>query len=177
MLVERRDIELVSLDRYPEAPEVVEDGDTFEKNAVKKASLIAEHTGSMTLSDDSGLEVDALGGAPGVYSARYAGENASDADRIRKLLDALHNTPDAHRTAQFRCAVAVAAPGRETRVVVGVCEGRITRTPRGDLGFGYDPVFVPAGYDKTFGELGAEVKNQMSHRAKALQKAVGLLSN
>lgn len=169
-------IELLSLHNYPDAPDVVEDGKTYEENAIKKASELAEYTGHLTIADDSGLEVDALGGAPGVHSARYAGENASDRDRILKLLSALQNVPDDRQSGRFICAVAIAEPLAQVLVVRGVCEGRIIRMPRGTEGFGYDPVFVPVGYDKTFAELGDEIKNQISHRAKALDEAKKLLS-
>ena len=169
-------IELLSLRNYPDAPNVVEDGETYEENAIKKASVLAERTGYLTIADDSGLEVDALDGAPGVHSARYAGENASDQDRIVKLLDALQDVPDDRRSGRFVCAVAIAEPFAQVRVVRGVCEGKIISTPRGESGFGYDPIFVPVGYDKTFAELGDEVKNQISHRAQALGEARKLLS-
>jgi XTP/dITP diphosphohydrolase len=170
------EIELLSLHNYPDAPDVVEDGKTYEENAIKKASTLAEYTGHLTIADDSGLEVDALDGAPGVHSARYAGENASDQDRVVKLLDALQNVPGDRRSGRFICAVAIADPLAQVLVVRGVCEGRIIRMPRGTKGFGYDPVFVPVGYDKTFAELGDEIKNQISHRAKALDEAKKLLS-
>ena len=169
-------IELLSLHNYPDAPDVVEDGKTYEENAIKKASTLAEYTGHLTVADDSGLEVDALDGAPGVHSARYAGENASDRDRVVKLLDALQNVPDDRRSGRFICAMAIADPLAQVLVVRGVCEGRIIRMPRGTEGFGYDPVFVPVGYGKTFAELGDEIKNQISHRAKALDEAKKLLS-
>jgi XTP/dITP diphosphohydrolase len=176
ILQDQNRIELLSLRSYPDAPDVVEDGNTYEENAIKKASTLAEYTGHVTIADDSGLEVDALEGAPGVHSARYAGEDASDQDRILKLLDALQNIPDDQRSGRFTCAVAIAKPLAQIRVVQGVCEGRVIRTPRGESGFGYDPVFVPVGYDNTFAELGDEIKNQISHRAKALEKARKLLS-
>ena len=176
MLKAQNGIELLSLRNYPDAPDVVEDGKTYEENAVKKASVLAEYTGHLTIADDSGLEVDALDGVPGVHSARYAGEAASDQDRIAKLLDALQNTLDDRRSGRFICAVAIAKPLGQVRVVRGVCEGRIIRTPRGESGFGYDPIFVPMGYGKTFAELGDEIKNQISHRTKALSKAKKLLS-
>ena len=176
MLKAQSGIELLSLHSYPDAPDVVEDGKTYEENAIKKASTLAEYTGHLTIADDSGLEVDALDGAPGVHSARYAGENASDQDRIVKLLDALQNIPDDRRSGRFICAVAIADPLAQVQVVRCACEGRIIHTPRGANGFGYDPVFVPAGYDKTFAELGDEIKNQISHRAKALGEARKLLS-
>lgn len=176
MLKARNGIELLSLHSYPDAPDVVEDGKTYEENAIKKASTLAEYTGHLTIADDSGLEVDALDGAPGVHSARYAGENASDQDRIVKLLDALQNIRDDRRSGRFICAVAIADPLAQVQVVRCTCEGRIIRAPRGVSGFGYDPIFVPTGYDKTFAELGDEIKNQISHRAKALGEARKLLS-
>ena len=176
LLKDQKGVELLSLRSYPDAPDVVEDGRTYEENAIKKASILAEYTGHLTIADDSGLAVDALDGAPGVHSARYAGENASDEDRIVKLLDALRDVPDDRRSGRFVCAVAIAEPLDQAQIVRGVCEGRIIRTPRGTAGFGYDPIFVPMGYDKTFAELGDEIKNQISHRAKALDKARKLLS-
>ena len=176
ILKDQNGIELLSLHNYPDAPDVIEDGETYEENAIKKASVLAEYTGQLTIADDSGLEVDALDGAPGVHSARYAGENASDQDRIAKLLDALQNIPDDQRSGRFVCAMAIAAPLDQVQVVRGVCEGQIIRAPRGESGFGYDPVFVPVGCDKTFAELGDEIKNQISHRAKALGEARQLLS-
>jgi XTP/dITP diphosphohydrolase len=175
MLHDQPGVEVLSLVDFPDAPDVVEDRETYQDNALKKASEIAEFTGQRTLADDSGLEVDALDGAPGVYSARYAGENASDADRIHKLLEALKETPDSQRTARFVCAVAIAAPNGESQTVVGVCEGRIIHVPRGTHGFGYDPVFIPDGYEQTFAELGDAVKNRISHRARALNGARELL--
>ena len=176
ILKDENGIELLSLRNYPDAPDVVEDGRTYEENAIKKASVLAEYSGHLTIADDSGLAVDALDGAPGIHSARYAGENASDEDRIVKLLDALQDVPDNRRSGRFICAVAIAEPHAQVQVVRGVCEGRIIRTPRGTAGFGYDPIFVPVGYERTFAELGDEIKNQISHRAKALDEARKLLS-
>lgn len=176
ILRDQSGIELLSLRNYPDAPDVVEDGETYEENAIKKASTLAEHTGHLTIADDSGLAVDALDGAPGVHSARYAGENASDQDRIAKLLNALQDIPDDRRSGRFICAVAIAEPLAKVQVVRGVCEGRIIHGPRGTSGFGYDPIFVPLGYAETFSELGDEIKNQISHRAKALEKASKMLS-
>ena len=176
LLKDQNGVERLSLRSYPDAPNVVEDGKTYEENAIKKASALAEYTEHLTIADDSGLAVDALDGAPGVHSARYGGENASDEDRIVKLLDALQDIPDDRRSGRFICAVAIAEPLGKVQVVRGVCEGRIIRMPRGTAGFGYDPIFVPVGYDKTFAELGDEIKNQISHRAKALAQARKLLS-
>ena len=165
--------EVISLNAYPDAPEVIEDGKTYMENAAKKASVIAEYTGYLTLADDAGLEVDALNGAPGIHSKRWAGEDATDAIRIAKLLQALEGVTD--RRARFIAAIAVVHPDAAPEGVLGVCEGHIRHAPVGESGFGYDPVFVPDGYDQTFAELGEEIKNQMSHRAKALEKALALL--
>lgn len=159
---------------------VVEDGVTFEENAIKKARAIAAATSMMTLADDSGLCVDALAGAPGVRSARFAGERATDAENNAALLaalDALETETSGARSseykARFRCALALVDPFRndgEPHVVEGVCEGVITRTPRGSGGFGYDPLFVVAGFDKTMAELTEAEKNRVSHRGRAFEK-------
>lgn len=165
------DIPLIlrSLWDFPHAAEVEETGTTFSHNASIKASAYALQTGAWTLSDDSGLEVDALGGAPGVYSARYAGEGATDLERIELLLSELARTGDHRRRARFVCAVSLADPaGRIINVSIGACEGRIAQSPRGGRGFGYDPVFIPEGFHETFGELSPEVKQNISHRARAL---------
>lgn len=149
--------------------EVEESGETFEENACLKARAFARHSGLLTLADDSGLEVDALGGAPGVYSARYAGPGASDADRYRKLLADLAEIPEDQRSARFRCVIAVAWPDGRVEMAAGACEGQIGFEPRGDYGFGYDPVFIVAGQDgKTMAELAPDVKNRISHRARAV---------
>lgn len=145
---------------------VVEDGETFAQNAIKKAEAVAERFQCAALADDSGLCVDALDGRPGVYSARFAGEDASDGDNNQKLLAMLTDTVE--RTARFVCVMALAVPGRETETVEGVCEGRIVEELSGDGGFGYDLLFVPEGYEETFARLGSGIKNRISHRAKAL---------
>ena len=165
--------EVISLAAYPDAPEVIEDGKTYMENAAKKASVIAEYTGCLTLADDAGLEVDALNGAPGIHSKRWAGEDATDAIRIATLLQALEGVTDRH--ARFVAAIAIVHPDTTPEGVLGVCEGHIRHAPVGACGFGYDPVFVPDGYDQTFAELGEEIKNRISHRAKALKKALALL--
>src|SRR6266853_4545722 len=155
---------LCDLNSFPLIESVGETGATFAENVCLKARGYAEQTGALALADDSGLEVDSLGGAPGVYSARYAGAGASDAQRIEKLLAELLKGIPGDRTARFVSAVAIAnSGGRILSVSVGVCEGRIAKVPRGSNGFGYDPVFVPDGYSETFGELSDEVKNQISH--------------
>ncbi|MCY3772840.1 MAG: RdgB/HAM1 family non-canonical purine NTP pyrophosphatase [Gemmatimonadetes bacterium] len=160
---------------FPGCPEPEESGRTFEENALIKARAVARYTERTALADDSGLEVDALGGAPGVRSARYAGTDATDQDNLLRLLDALDGISDADRTARFRCVMAVAAPDGRTWTEEGVCEGRILREPRGTSGFGYDPLFVPAGYGNTFGELDAAIKNHISHRSMALRRIAGIL--
>jgi XTP/dITP diphosphohydrolase len=162
--------ELLGLDACPDCPEVEEDADTFEGNAVKKAVTIARWTGAAALADDSGLVVDALGGAPGVYSARYAGAGAGDADNVRKLLAALGDTPAEGRTARFVCVMALAWPDGRVRTFEGRVEGRIGREPRGENGFGYDPVFIPEGRYRTFAEMSAAEKDAMSHRGRAIEK-------
>lgn len=170
---QRRGVSVVSLEKYPDAPEVVEDGETYIENAIKKASVIAEYTSHLTLADDAGLEVDALDGAPGIHSKRWAGEDATDDIRIAKLLEALEGATN--RRARFIAAIAVVHPNSEPKVVLGVCEGHIRHDPVGVSGFGYDPVFVPDGYNQTFAELGEDIKNRISHRAKALEQAIALL--
>ena len=169
----KKQIEVISLERYPDAPEVIEDGKTYTENAVKKASIIAQYTSHLTLADDAGLEVHALGGAPGINSKRWAGEDATDDIRIAKLLQALEGATN--RRARFIAAIAVVHPNSEPKVVLGVCEGHIRHDPVGESGFGYDPVFVPDGYNQTFAELGEKIKNRISHRAKALERAIALL--
>jgi XTP/dITP diphosphohydrolase len=181
-LVEVREIlcdlplRLRSLLDFPLTGEVAETGATCAENASIKAREYALQTGVWALSDDSGLEVEALGGAPGVFSARYAGENASDAERVELLLSDLARTGDPLRRARFVCAISLADPsGRILNLSEGVCEGRITDHPRGSQGFGYDPVFIPEGYEQTFGELSSEIKQRMSHRARALNRTRAFL--
>lgn len=169
-------LQLETMASLPSPVDVVEDRDTFEGNARKKASEIAEAAGVTCLADDSGLEVDALGARPGVYSARYSGEGATDASNNEKLLDELGDVPAAERTARFRCVIVVVdAEGRELALADGSCEGRIAHAPRGTHGFGYDPLFIPDGYTETMAELGPDAKNQISHRAKAAAKLAPLL--
>jgi XTP/dITP diphosphohydrolase len=160
-------IEIRNLDDFGPIPEVVEDGLTFEANAYKKASFTARVLGFPALADDSGLVVPALDGAPGVHSARYAGAEASDADRCRKLLAALADVDD--RRAAFECVISIAVPGGPALTYEGRCEGEITRTPRGDNGFGYDPVFYFPPLGKTFAELSRDAKGEVSHRGRALK--------
>jgi len=159
------------LGAHPEVSEIRESGTSFEENATLKALTASRHMPALVIADDSGLEVDALGGAPGIYSARYAGANATSRDKIDKLLRELARvraTGDGRR-ARFRCVVALACNGDLLGIFEGTVEGRITDTARGDSGFGYDPIFVPDGFEQTFGELPMEVKNNISHRAKAIR--------
>lgn len=169
------EINLLSLDDIPPVPEVEEDGLTFADNAIKKAVTVAERSGLLTLADDSGLVVDALDGAPGVFSARYAGPEADDDKNNQKLLQALHHVADEERTARFVCVIALAHPDGSVQTVQGSCEGMIRRTRQGSEGFGYDPLFVPEGFKKSFAELAPEIKNAMSHRGQALQKIKPIL--
>ncbi len=194
------EFQFLTLKDFPDAPEVVEDAPTFAGNATKKAVELAKFLanthgtpGTFVLADDSGLEVDALNGAPGVHSARFANldsdqpGNSPDADNNAKLLRLLKDVPPERRTARFRCVIAltpVIANGHEstspvcyadegelqTEVFDGACEGRMDVAPRGNRGFGYDPLFIPAGHDKSFGELSEAEKNKISHRANALAK-------
>lgn len=160
-----------SLLDYEGLPEVVEDGKTYQENALKKAREIAIATGKMTMSDDSGIEVKALGNAPGIYSARFAGKGATDKDRNQKLFKMLQGVPHAKRQARYRCVIAwVDAKGRELGIVQGTCSGYITTKEIGDNGFGFDSVFWLNRYKKTFGQLPSSVKSKISHRARALKK-------
>jgi XTP/dITP diphosphohydrolase len=168
--------DVVSLAEYPHVPEVIEDGDTFRANAVKKARQVAAAVGEIALADDSGLEVDYLNGAPGVHSARFAGTGHDDAANNQKLLKLLQGVPPEKRTARFRCVVAVATPDGRVETAEGTCEGLIIDEPRGENGFGYDPLFWVSEYGKTFAELDGVVKNSISHRGRALQKVRSLLA-
>jgi XTP/dITP diphosphohydrolase len=162
-------IQWVTLDDVGITHEIEETGDTFEANARLKAEGYAEMSNLLTLADDSGLEVDALGGEPGVYSARYGGPGASDDDRYRLVLEKMRDVPPGKRSARFRCVIAVAAPGDGIFTADGVVEGEVAFEPRGSHGFGYDPIFWMAEYGATLAELGPEIKNQVSHRARAVQ--------
>jgi XTP/dITP diphosphohydrolase len=158
---------------YPEISEIPETGTSFEENAKLKALAASRQLPTLVIADDSGLEVDALGGAPGIYSARYAGANATDTDKIEKLIHELARVraTDNRRCARFRCVVALARNGNLLGTFEGVVEGRIADQMRGDSGFGYDPIFIPNGFEQTFAELPADVKNTISHRARAMRVA------
>src|SRR6185295_7569000 len=166
-----------SLREFPHVGEAEENFVTFAENAIAKAQFYASATGLCALADDSGLEVEALGGAPGVFSARYAGADASDADRRALLLSELIKVGDPNRRARFVAVVAVATPAGEVlNTSEGICEGTITLAPRGTGGFGYDPLFIPDGHSETFAELPDTIKNQISHRARALMGTRSFLS-
>jgi XTP/dITP diphosphohydrolase len=162
-------LQILTLDDFPECQDVQEDGETFEANAIKKARHIAMCTGMTAISDDSGLEVGALNGAPGVFSARYAGESADDRANLEKLLKKMEKVAYEKRGARFVCCIAMAAKG-EIKTFFGYVKGRIGTEPRGENGFGYDPVFYPEGYDRTFAEMGSAEKNAISHRGQALKE-------
>ena len=163
-------LEIISLNDVESAPDVQEDGATFFENAMKKARSMAEHFGLMAISDDSGLEVDALGGRPGIYSARFAGEGATDEENNRKLLREMEGIEPGRRTARFRCVMVAYRPDGAWVKAEGTLEGIITDSPTGDRGFGYDPLFYVPELQKTLAELTTEEKNRISHRARALQK-------
>jgi XTP/dITP diphosphohydrolase len=164
-----QNLDVCSAFDFPDIPDVVEDGDTLEANAVKKAVELCKATGLPALADDSGLEVEALDGEPGVYSARWSGEGCTYHDNNLKLLRELAGKENRH--AQFRTVIALALPGEEPQTVEGSVQGIIIEELRGDQGFGYDPLFMPDGFNQTFAELPAEVKNKISHRARALNAA------
>ena len=170
-LLEDIPFELVSLTDEGISTVVEETGATFRENAGLKAETIAVESGFLTLADDSGIEVDALGGEPGVMSARYAGDDASDAERVAYLLLKMKDVPEGNRTARFRCVIAIAEPEGETEYFTGECEGIVPLEPAGELGFGYDPILYIPELGKTIAELGPEVKNRISHRARAADKA------
>jgi XTP/dITP diphosphohydrolase len=167
--------EVVTLAEQGISTEVDEVGGSLEENAKIKATTLAAESQLLSLADDSGLEVDALGGEPGPLSARYAGEGASDLERINYLLARLKDVPEEKRTARFRCVIAIAKPDETVELCSGECRGLITMAPRGDQGFGYDPVFYLPELDKTMAELPLELKNQISHRGQAARKACELL--
>ena len=167
--------EIVTLADQGIAAEVAEIGKSFEENATLKATSLAAISGLLSLADDSGLEVDALGGEPGPLSHRYAGDNATDADRVNFLLSKLKDVPERQRTAQFRCVIAIAEPYGRVELCSGICRGVITTVPRGNQGFGYDPIFLVPELGKTMAELTPDEKNLISHRARAAEKARGKL--
>lgn len=168
------DFEILSLDDFPDMPEVIEDGCTLEQNSLKKAKEIFTHAGITTLADDTGLLVDYLNGEPGVYSARWAGEGCTYEDNNKKMLSLLSGVPADKRTAAFRCVITLYGKGiLETSA--GELKGRIIETPKGIDGFGYDPVFIPEGYDVTLAEMSLSDKNRISHRGIAIRKMAEII--
>lgn len=171
-------LEVLSLSDLATSPKIIEDGATFEENALKKARSLAEYSGYLTLADDSGLEVDALNGAPGIYSARYCGEEGNDKKNNEKLMHELREIPEEKRTGRFVCALALCAPkshGMKEWTVRDSCEGRISFELKGENGFGYDPLFFYPSLGKTFGEIDRAIKATVSHRGKALKKLAEML--
>ncbi len=170
-------VTILSLDNFPNCPETAEDRDTFEGNAVKKALEVCRCTGKPALADDSGLEVDALNGAPGVFSARYAGGTGggNDVRHYEKLLTEIKDVPDNKRGARFVCCIALSFPDGTIKTFFGYTKGCIGRAARGKAGFGYDPVFIPEGDKRTFAEMAASEKDSLSHRGKALEKLADFL--
>jgi len=176
-ILDGRKITVLTLDDFPCCPEVDEDEDSFEGNAIKKAVAISKCTGKMAVSDDSGLEVYALNGAPGVKSARYAGTSADDITNSNKLLADMKDLPPEKRGGRFVCVIALAYPEGEIYTFKGAIEGRISEYPVGTMGFGYDPVFYPAGCEKTFGQMTPKEKDALSHRNEALKKLKDHIKN
>ncbi len=169
-------LEMIPLTDFPDPPDVAEDGATFAENAIKKALAAAGHTGHAAMADDSGLVIDALDGRPGVLSARYGGEGATDAERNRKILVEMAEIQEGERGARFVCVIAIAFPGGVAWSAEGVCEGMIARRMRGEHGFGYDPIFYLPDRGRTMAELPLDEKNRISHRARALDAAREFLS-
>ena len=168
-------LKILSLKDFPGIPEIIEDGSTFAENAAKKAREVARQTGRLAIADDSGLAVDALRGRPGVFSSRYAGEKATDEENFQKLLAEMRAIPEGKRQAAFICTIAIAPPQGKVKLLEGKCGGEIALAPRGNHGFGYDPIFFLPELGKTMAELDPEVKNRISHRARALEKLKAVL--
>jgi len=169
-LFDQYNIKVISLlDINPPIADVEETGDTFSENASIKAETIANQLNLPVLADDSGLSIDYLSGRPGVYSARYAGLDKDDQKNNHKVLRELEGVPDEERTAKFVCALAFAVPGRQTIIKYGTCQGKLTNKPIGENGFGYDPIFIPDGYQQTMAQLSTEEKNAVSHRGQAIK--------
>ncbi|RJQ39882.1 MAG: XTP/dITP diphosphatase [Nitrospiraceae bacterium] len=174
-IVKDMPVTIYTLDDFPECPEVEEDGKTFEENAVKKAKAVSKYTKMPALADDSGLEVYALDGAPGVFSARYAGGDADDKRNCEKLLNEMKSVSSENRGARFVCCIAFAFPDSRVETFSGYAEGRIGTEPKGANGFGYDPVFYPKGHERTFAEMSDKEKDRLSHRGAALGRVYDFL--
>jgi len=167
------EIKIFTMNDFPHLPKIEEDGKTYQENAFKKASKISEYTGKICLADDSGLEIDYLKGGPGIYSSRW-GNN--DEERINKVLTLLKDVPKYKRNAKFVCVVVLVFPDAKIYMVKEECKGSITFNPKGEYGFGYDPIFLVPEYNKTFAELGDKVKNQISHRGKAMRRMINIMN-
>lgn len=163
-------VRFITKDQMPPWPEIVESGDTYLQNALIKARALVELSGKAAIADDSGIEIDALEGAPGVRSARFAGPGATDAENNQRMAELLNGVPPEERTARYRCLAVLVLPGGAHLAGEGTCEGRIALEPKGTNGFGYDPWFIPGGQELTFGELPADFKHRISHRGKALRE-------
>ena len=174
-ILETPGLRLLTLDEFPDAPEPVEDADTLEGNAIKKATELADALGRMVVADDSGLDVDALDGRPGVYSARYGGEHGNDVRNMERVLGEMVDVPPEDRTARFRTVAAVAVPGKLLATIDGALEGVIGTEPRGSNGFGYDPIFIVPDLGKACAELEPDEKDSISHRGEAFRKLKGEL--
>jgi XTP/dITP diphosphohydrolase len=170
-------VKVLSLDAFKDVPEVIENGRTLESNAKKKAIQVSAFLNKLAVADDSGLEIEALGNKPGVYSARFSGKNATYESNNEKVLKLLKDKPPSKRKACFRCVIAVADKGRVVGIAEGKCRGRIILKSLGKTGFGYDPIFIPYGHKKTFAQLGAKKKNRISHRSRALTKAKKIIAS
>jgi len=168
-------IKILTLKDFKKIPKAREDGKTLEENAIKKAKQVFKRIGIMSLADDSGLEVEALGGKPGVYSSRFAGSGCTYNDNNLKLLKLLGDLPVSKRRARFKCVIAIVYSDGTIKTAAGVCNGSISFEAKGNAGFGYDPVFIPSGFKKTFAQLGLKTKNRISHRARAILKAKKIL--
>ena len=175
-LLKGLNLRILSLADFPDSPHIEEDGLTFEQNALKKATTIAMFTKKLTLGEDSGLEVKELNNAPGIFSSRFSGGKSTDKKNNLKLLRLLRKTPLSKRSARYRCCVALVDKHKIIYVGCSDCQGKIALKSSGKLGFGYDPLFIPKGYDKTFGVLNPEIKRKISHRAKALKKLLPVIS-
>jgi len=172
-IVNNYEIKILTMKDFPYLPEVEEDGKTYQENAFKKASKISKYTGKICLADDSGLEIDYLRGEPGIYSSRWGN---SDEERINKALKLLKNIPKNERNAKFVCVAVLFTPSGKIYTVEEECKGSITFNPKGEDGFGYDPIFLVSEYGKTFAELGNKIKNQISHRGKAMRKMIKIIN-
>jgi len=171
-ILDSPEIKILTIKDFPPLPKIEEDGKTYQENAFKKARKISEYTGKICLADDSGLEIEYLKEKPGIYSSRWGN---SDEERIDKVLKLLENVPINKRNAKFVCAVVLVFPDGKTYMVKEECKGSITFSPKGEYGFGYDPIFLVPEYNKTFAELGDNIKNQISHRGKAMKKMIDII--